>query len=153
MSAPDPSSDTESDTGGPITLHASSVAVEGRALLVLGASGAGKSALALRLMAMGAELVADDRVIVRRQGCALSVEAPEQIKGRIEARFVGILNAEATGPCPLSLIVDLDQSESERLPPYRQKKLLGISLPLLHNNETEHFPAAILQYLKSGRSD
>ena len=135
------------------TVHASCVALEGRGLLILGASGRGKSALALELMAMGAALVADDRVILRREGEALIATAPEAIAGRIEARFVGILNAVPAGPVALALALDLDRTEAERLPPRRSVNLLGISLPLVHNSETRHFPAAILQYLRAGRSD
>ncbi len=136
-----------------ITLHASCVAVEGRAALILGKSGAGKSGLALELMALGAMLVADDRVRLWREGDGILVAAPEAIAGRIEARFVGILNAKIMAQAPLALVVDLDQHEGDRLPPRRSKKVLGISLPLLHNVETRHFPAAILQYLKVGRCD
>ena len=135
------------------TVHASCVALEGRGLLILGASGRGKSALALELMAMGAALVADDRVILRREGEALIATAPEAIAGRIEARFVGLLNATPAGPVALALAVDLDRTEAVRLPPRRSVNLLGISLPLVHNSETRHFPAAILQYLRAGRSD
>ncbi|UYV39590.1 HPr kinase/phosphatase C-terminal domain-containing protein [Rhodobacteraceae bacterium D3-12] len=125
----------------------------GRGVLILGPSGAGKSALALRLMALGAGLVADDRVILERQEEAVIADAPAQIAGLIEARFVGILNAATAGPTALALVVDLDHDENERLPPKRHKNLLGVSLPLLHNSATGHFPAAILQYLKAGRSD
>ncbi|MDQ2092235.1 HPr kinase/phosphorylase [Marimonas arenosa] len=133
-------------------LHASCVAIDGRAVLILGRSGRGKSALALELMALGAALVADDRVELRRVGEAVIASAPEPIAGSIEARFVGILNAEAAGPAPVALVVDLDADETQRLPPQRSKNLLGLALPLLHNSETRHFPAAILQYLKAGRS-
>lgn len=49
-------------------LHASCVALDGRGLLILGPSGSGKSALALELMALGADLVADDRTEIEGQG-------------------------------------------------------------------------------------
>lgn len=52
-------------------LHASSVAVEGRALLLAGTSGAGKTSVALALVAAGGQLMADDVTVVRRQGGAL----------------------------------------------------------------------------------
>ena len=48
----------------PLILHATAVAVAGRGLLIRGASGSGKSGLALEMMARGAQLVSDDRVIV-----------------------------------------------------------------------------------------
>lgn len=133
--------------------HGSCVALDGCGVLLLGASGRGKSALALTLMALGAGLVADDRVIVTRTGGRLIATCPPAIVGRIEARFVGLLGAVPVGPATLALVVDLDRAETKRLPPRRSKSVLGVELPLLHNVETAHFPAAILQYLKGGRSD
>ena len=52
-------------------LHATTVALAGQGVLILGPSGSGKSGLALQLMAMGAELVADDRTIVTARGSTL----------------------------------------------------------------------------------
>lgn len=135
------------------TMHATAVAHAGRAVLILGRSGAGKSALALEMMARGATLVADDRVHLHRSGDAVIASAPVAIDGRIEARFVGLLHATPAGPTPLALVVDLDRTETERLPPRRSRTILGKSLPLLHNVETSHFAAAILQYIIAGRSD
>ncbi|MGR3323310.1 MAG: HPr kinase/phosphorylase [Pseudooceanicola sp.] len=132
-------------------LHASCVAWDGRGLLILGASGRGKSALALELMARGARLVADDQVVLAREGAAVVASSPPAIAGRIEARFVGILAAEALDRAELALVVDLDLIEDQRLPPQRSRKLLGLPLPLLHNVEKPHFPAAVLQYLKQDR--
>ena len=48
------------------TLHASSVSIDGRAVLIEGMSGSGKSDLAMRLIDRGATLVSDDYTIVRR---------------------------------------------------------------------------------------
>ncbi len=64
--------------------HASCVAYGGRGVLILGASGRGKSALALRLMALGAVLVADDRTDLCREGDSVMARAPDAIKGMIE---------------------------------------------------------------------
>jgi len=46
----------------PILVHATAIAIDGRAVLLRGPSGAGKSDLALRLIDAGARLVADDQV-------------------------------------------------------------------------------------------
>lgn len=128
-------------------LHASCVAHHGRGVLILGASGRGKSALALHLMALGARLVADDRCILRRDGPRLTARAPDPLRGLIEARFVGLLTAEALPEADITLIVDLDQTETTRLPPARRQAILGLDLPVLHFVAQPYFPAAILQYI------
>jgi HPr kinase/phosphorylase len=140
------------------TLHASCVALprDGAppaGVLILGASGSGKSALALSLMALGLKLVADDRVTLARDGDHLSAACPPAILGRIEARFVGILSAPALPEARIALAVDLDRTETERLPPRRSTNMLGLDIPLLHNVDTHHFPPAILGYLFGGRAD
>ncbi|MBT9384714.1 HPr kinase/phosphatase C-terminal domain-containing protein [Pseudooceanicola sp. CBS1P-1] len=134
------------------SIHATCVSLEGRGLLIRGPSGSGKSSLALELMARGAGLVSDDRVILERRGAAVIASAPETIRGMIEARGVGLLNARPADPAPLVLVVDLATPESDRLPPHRSTILLGVSLTLLHNTGTSAFPAAILQYLREGRA-
>ena len=134
--------------------HASSVALGGRGVLILGAAGAGKSSLALHLMAFGATLVSDDRTVASRASNGdLLLSAPGAIRGKIEARGVGILSAVVERDVPLALVVDLDHPERDRLPRDRTIEVLGKNFPLLYNPGSLHFPHAILQYLKAGRSD
>ena len=133
-------------------IHATSVALNGRGLLICGASGSGKSSLALALMALGAELVADDQTELQRTGDAVTMQAPKTIAGMIEARGIGLLHAGCTS-APLWAVLDLDLSESERLPPIRKRNLLGIDFPLLHKCAGPYFPAALVQYLKAGRRE
>lgn len=139
--------------GGALILHASCVAFEGRGLLIMGPSGSGKSGLALRLMALGAALVADDRTEVRLgAGAALWAGAPPGLPPLIEARFVGLLRVPALSPpVPLALAADLGQTETQRLPPERSLSLLGQSLPLVFHVAGAHFPSALLHYLTHGR--
>lgn len=133
-------------------LHASCVADAGRAVLIRGASGRGKSGLALQLMAYGALLVADDRTWVRRDDAGLWVSAPDSTRGLIEARSVGILQAEAVAEAKLTLVVDLDQTETDRLPHPRETRILDVALPLLWAVDAPYFAAAILQWLRHGRN-
>ncbi len=118
--------------------------------MITGASGAGKSSLALRLLALGAVLVADDRTVLRRDSDQIIAEVPDTLRGMIEARGVGILNATAAGPTPVVLVVDLDQTETRRLPRPHHYKLLDVAVPCLHKCDTLAWPAAIVQYLKGG---
>lgn len=120
-------------------------------MLILGASGSGKSALALALMALGADLVADDQTCLSRSGDHVVASCPDAVSGMIEARFVGLLRAKAAGTTKLRLVVDLDQPETDRLPPFRTMSVLGADIALLHNVAQPHFPAAIRQYLLHGR--
>ncbi|MDR0810582.1 MAG: serine kinase [Gemmobacter sp.] len=132
-------------------LHASCIALAGRGLLILGPSGAGKSVLALELMAFGCALVADDRVDLRRDGDRLVASAPPQLSGLIEARHVGLLQADALASVPLVLAVDLARREVERLPHIRQFDLLGCHLDLVLGAGNPHLSPALLQYLRGGR--
>ncbi|MCU0906884.1 MAG: HPr kinase/phosphatase C-terminal domain-containing protein [Rhodobacteraceae bacterium] len=137
----------------PQILHATCVAVDGRAVLILGPSGSGKSSLALSLMALGARLVADDRTIVRPGPDAPVADCPPAIRGRIEARGVGILAADPAPPTPIALVVDLGQPEPDRLPPWRTCTIAGHAVPLVQNCGPGPFAAAIAQYLRGGRID
>ena len=142
------------DTGAQTTtvLHASCVDWAGRGLLILGAAGVGKSALALELLAFGCELVADDRTVIARRSGGLVASAPPAIAGRIEARFIGILEAQTTAETDLVLAVDLDHIEVSRLPLQLSVTYLDVALPLILRPQGGHLAAAVLQYLKAGRS-
>lgn len=138
---------------GDLCLHASCISIDGNGLLIRGRAGSGKSALALSLMALGASLVSDDRVLVVLDKDELVARAPVPISGLIEARGLGILRAD---PCPqavISTVIDMDQPETERLPPLRTTKILGQAVTLLHRPDTAHLAPALLQYLKRGRQD
>ena len=118
----------------PILFHATAVAITTavgpRAVLLRGASGSGKSDLALRLIDAGARLVADDQSELRRQGDAVVVRAPAAIAGMIEVRGVGILRIAAIAEAPLALIADLTAPELiERLPPLATERILDLDLP------------------------
>ena len=102
-----------------------------RAIVISGASGAGKSDLALRLIGRGWRLVADDYVHVFASGEALYATAPETIAGRIEARGLGVIGARLRGVVRLVLAVELMESALERLPDPETRSFSGRSLPLL----------------------
>ena len=109
-------------------LHGTAVAVGGRAVLIRGRSGAGKSDLALRTIALTPRpliahqpvLVADDRVLVTNGAAGLRVTCPDALQGLIEVRGVGIVHVPFLAAAALVLVADLaDPMEPmpiERLP-------------------------------------
>ena len=113
------------------TLHVSAVAIGGRAVLIGGRSGQGKSDLALRLIDRGAALVSDDYTHVRRAGETLLASAPANIAGKIEVRGVGLVDLGAEADVPVALFVDLDMAP-ERLPePGATLIVAGIAVPVV----------------------
>ena len=97
------------------TIHASTVAIGGRAVLLEGPSGAGKSDLALRLIDRGAVLVSDDYTVLTASDDLLLASAPPTIAGRMEIRGVGIIFVTHVEPVPVALLIRL-AGPVERLP-------------------------------------
>jgi serine kinase of HPr protein (carbohydrate metabolism regulator) len=113
------------------TVHASTVAADGRAVVIMGPSGAGKSDLALRLLDRGFTLVSDDQTLLKRNDDRLVASAPANIAGKLEIRGIGIVDMETVTNIPVALLVDLT-SEIMRLPDEnRHRPILGVSIPLI----------------------
>lgn len=102
-----------------------------RGALIEGPSGAGKSDLALRAVAAGLTLVADDRVLLWTSQDALYGRAPDSLAGLIEVRGAGILPVPHAGLCRIALVCPClsGPGEVERMPGDRTERL-GVSLPL-----------------------
>lgn len=111
-----------------LRMHATCVALGEAAVLLRGASGAGKSDLALRLIEAGARLVADDQVELTAEGGRLVARAPAALAGKMEVRGVGIVPMAAVAAAPVALIADL-AAAPERLPEPAQEAILGIAVP------------------------
>lgn len=110
-----------------INIHASCVAVSGHGVLLLGASGAGKSDIALMLLDAGAQLVADDRTILFVRKKLLHARAPDSIKGLLEIRAVGIVHRPSR-MARVRLAVRLGK-EDARLPEPHLYRQFGCEVP------------------------
>lgn len=132
-------------------------------VLIIGPSGSGKSDLALRLMALGATLVADDQTLLRRDGDRILAEAPGRLRGIIEARGVGLLRAPAaTEPVELALAVALSPAEEraradslaeirqERLPTPCFAEFLGLRIPQLPGTCSDRMAAIVFVLAQGG---
>lgn len=112
----------------PLLLHASCVCVKDKGILLIGASGTGKSDLALRLIDRGAMLVADDYVNLTKKDNALMASPPNQLEGKIEVRGVGICTLPFTPNAQIHLYVDLADLP-DRLPEPTFQDIVGVMIP------------------------
>lgn len=134
-------------------IHATTVALGDAGILILGASGSGKSSLALQLIALGAVLVADDQTRLVATDAGLIATAPPDLVGLIEARGIGILLVPAVAAVRIALAVDLDQTQTQRHPPRHHLTLHGIEIDLVFGPISAHFPASLMCYVAGGRLD
>src|SRR3546814_19767314 len=105
-----PPRSTRTDTLFPYTTlfrsrQAGGVAVEGRGLLIEGAPGTGKSALALSLIDRGAELVGDDGVLLAAEGRRLIARPHPRTRGLMEVRNLGLLPFPCRDDAPVALVI------------------------------------------------
>lgn len=113
------------------TVHATSIAIGGRGVLIMGPSGAGKSDLALRLIDRGAILISDDYTLAIARDRTLTLHAPPNIAGKMEIRHLGLVDIAHVEDVPAALAIRLDD-RPERMPEHFPTIVLaGIALPLV----------------------
>ncbi|RMF10548.1 MAG: aldolase [Alphaproteobacteria bacterium] len=112
-----------------IRVHASCVTFGATGVLIRGASGAGKSDLALRVIHLGGRLVADDQVYLQAQDGVLYAFAPHVLRGRLEVRGVGIVELPYAHVSALGCIIDLiDGRNIDRMPEPMKVELAGLRI-------------------------
>jgi HPr kinase/phosphorylase len=138
------------------TVHASAVLAGAHAVLIRGPAGAGKSQLALALIAAGqtgllrfARLVGDDRVHLEPHHGRLLVRPAAALAGLIEVRGLGIRRLEHEPVARVGLVVDLAAEDAERLPAGSEIHLCGVQLPRLAVAAGAAPLAAVLAMLNS----
>lgn len=113
------------------TLHASCVAIHGRAVLIEGRSGTGKSDLALRLIDRGGVLVSDDYTVLTRRDGMLSAAPPTNIAGKMEVRGLGLIEVDHVRDVPVGLVVVADNDPVRMPDAEASRAIAGIVLPEL----------------------
>lgn len=119
---------------GETIAHAGLIALRGRSgewrgALIEGASGAGKSDLALRALHWGFRLVADDRTVLWVSAGRLFGRAPGVLHGLLEARGFDVVETPALPLAEVTLVVR--SGAPERIPLVEMVERLGLGLPLL----------------------
>lgn len=123
-----------------MNIHASCIKINEKGILVIGNSGSGKSDLCLRLIKeFNAVLVADDRVDIEKEEEKIIASAPDNLKGLLEVRGVGIVKMPFLDSCFIDAVIKLvDDSEYvERLPEPEFFEINDIKIPkfTLHGND------------------
>ena len=95
-------------------VHASAVAIDGRALLISGPSRSGKSRLASALIAASDParpivLIGDDRILLSVVAGRLTARPHPRIAGFIERRGLGIVASPYLDRAPVAALVELGQ--------------------------------------------
>jgi serine kinase of HPr protein (carbohydrate metabolism regulator) len=107
------------------------VAIKGRAVLIDGPSGSGKSSLALALIDRGADLVGDDGVSLRVEGGVLLASPAPATRGLIEVRNLGLLPMAAVQDVPVALLIRLTRNAPRYIEQAPREAILGVDLPLV----------------------
>ena len=120
-------------------LHATTVQLQGRGVMLMGKSGSGKTETALtlieRAILRGEQgcLVADDRTILMKDSEKLIASVPEQLRGGVEIRGAGLFTVAYVKQTPLDLVVILvNQDEAERYPSGKNWQFDGVEIPCLY---------------------
>lgn len=121
---------------GEIRIHATTVAIGEAGVLIRGASGSGKSSLALALIGLAAQsgrfarLVADDRTALDRSGGRLVARPVHPLEGLVERRGLGLTPEPHLDSAVLRLVIDIvDAPERMPEPEALIERLQEIDLP------------------------
>jgi len=115
----------------PHARQATCVAIGGRALLIEGPPGSGKSSLALALIDRGAELVGDDGVLLGIEHGSLIARPHPRTHGLIEVRNLGLITMPVCEQAPVLLVIRLDETAPRFIEAAERIAVAGVTLPLV----------------------
>lgn len=131
-----------------MSLHATTVAVDGRALAIAGPSGAGKSSVAAQMIALGAGLVCDDLTVVSQEDGRITAAMPPHGAPAIALRGLGIVPMAVIGPTRLVGIVWL-QRGTGALPNPETLTIRDVDVSLLRQPADSHLAAKLILWLRA----
>ncbi len=96
-----------------LSYNATSVLIDGFAVLITGKPKSGKSSLALSLIDEGAILISDDITFLQVKNQKLFALPPERLKAHLFIRGIGIikLDESVSKPCEVKALICLDENE------------------------------------------
>ena len=113
------------------TVHGACVSINGRAVLIEGRSGDGRTDLALRLIDRGATLVADAQVICQRHDGGLLASPPGHVAGRIEIRGIGSVEMPHADRVPVDLLIAISDSPGSFAEETPRRRIAGVEVPVV----------------------
>ncbi len=114
-----------------LAINISAVACAGRAVLIEGDPGSGKSSLALALIDRGAVLIGDDGVVLEARGSRLIASVPPRAAGLIEVRNVGLIETPIAAAAKVCLVLRLDPEAPRFIERADTAVYEGIAIPLV----------------------
>ncbi len=110
---------------------ATCVAINGRAVLIEGPPGSGKSSLALALIDRGAVLVSDDGVLLNEADGRIRARPHPRIAGLLEVRNLGLVSMPTVADVPVALVLVLDHAAERYVEVAESDMRAGCRVPLL----------------------
>lgn len=116
---------------GTIARQSTCIAIDGRAVLIEGPSGSGKSSLALELIDRGASLVGDDAVLLETRGTQLFASPHPRTCGLIEIRNLGLVHYPVVHDISVALLIVLDEQAPRFIEAPEPADVQGVALPMV----------------------
>ena len=131
-------------------IHASSVDINGRGVVILGKSGSGKSNLAIKLISMGAKLISDDQTHFKLKENKIIISKPKTTPNFIEARGIGLIKVPFVVSAKLFCFVKITNLELNRLPNAKNKYCFGKKIKMMEFNPFYNNESALFMSLRYG---
>ena len=128
---------------GSLIMHATCVDINGSGVLIIGRSGAGKSSLAINLLALGSNLVADDQCELVKKNNRFRISKPASLPNSIEIRGIGLVSVPMVVETSLDWVVNMDEAETERMPNLRFTEIGGYRVPTVFGKDVDDLASRI----------